>query len=484
MKKNKSLYFLTPLLILMGLNACYKDKSTFGDKTVSTITIGVQKEQLNVNSGFELVFDPQVTQTIEGGELQYDWGLCDYDENAPSKLVGESVTISNEPILRHVFNKLGIYVIQLKVTNEFGGKVRNFILNVNTEFEEGLIVLSVKDSGVSNISFLKTLTPEDIEAGKVPAFISDVYSIVNPDYPISEATDIDKIMDNVIITTESGFYYLDDKTFDLLNIFNPGENNPLLIPQELTSIDYKDWDLDYNYILTKDGKVYQFNPELEWIMERGDDAKGGWDKSFQYMDYMIWSTIYKSAYNYYIDFDESAVGYKDNMFNYIRRFPDYEIVNMIHTKYAYKQQYYIITAEKSNPDLVTIHNGAYHIGSVENTYTYEEPNLTLNKEAIMVVNKNDNCAYYNAGNKLYKWQYGVSASNHLPAEPAITLEDGKEITCMVNHMDDSKLYVGVYDPSATGKKGSVHVYQLPSLELEAKYEGVADKPVKIIYKYK
>ena len=55
--------------------------------------------------------------------------------------------------------------------------------------------------------------------------------------------------------------------------------------------------------------------------------------------------------------------------------------------------------------------------------------------------------------------------------------------------DSKQLYLGVYDSRLTGLKGSVYVYDADALDPETnqlkllkKYEGIADKPIKVFWK--
>ena len=49
---------------------------------------------------------------------------------------------------------------------------------------------------------------------------------------------------------------------------------------------------------------------------------------------------------------------------------------------------------------------------------------------------------------------------------------------------ENLLYVLTYNPSRQGRKGSVYVYQFYDDTLVKAYEGVVDKPVAMLYKYR
>ena len=73
------------------------------------------------------------------------------------------------------------------------------------------------------------------------------------------------------------------------------------------------------------------------------------------------------------------------------------------------------------------------------------------------------------------------------------LPEGEEICDMAtNYMDEygdgteeTLLYIATYNPSrASEKKGSVYVYDIATQTLQKSYEGICDRPVRLMYKYR
>ncbi|MBK7097723.1 MAG: hypothetical protein IPH58_04410 [Sphingobacteriales bacterium] len=87
---------------------------------------------------------------------------------------------------------------------------------------------------------------------------------------------------------------------------------------------------------------------------------------------------------------------------------------------------------------------------------------------------------YASGNKLYSWFY---TGTSMPTTPFATVDEGT-ITSVEQSVDGSLLYVGVYNPAASGLKGNVYVFNMDNGSLIKKYTGVSDKPVKLFYKKK
>ena len=82
-----------------------------------------------------------------------------------------------------------------------------------------------------------------------------------------------------------------------------------------------------------------------------------------------------------------------------------------------------------------------------------------------------------------------NAEPKLPQTPVVTVGNNCEITCFDFSQNGKELYVGVYDPGLSGLKGCVYVYDADALDpvtnelkLLKKYEGIADRPIKVFWK--
>ena len=94
------------------------------------------------------------------------------------------------------------------------------------------------------------------------------------------------------------------------------------------------------------------------------------------------------------------------------------------------------------------------------------------------------CLFYASGNKIYRWYYNTATS--FPTEPWRTLDDleGAEITSLAVSPDNQQLYVGVYQPQASGLNGSFYLLNCNTgkNEGDSPYLNVAYKPLKVVYK--
>lgn len=83
---------------------------------------------------------------------------------------------------------------------------------------------------------------------------------------------------------------------------------------------------------------------------------------------------------------------------------------------------------------------------------------------------------------MYEWAYSGTTPK-LPKDPVLTVEG--EITCMCLNPDSQKkyLYLGVWNPSAQEElKGSLYIMDASTCKVIKEYRGIADKPLKIMYK--
>lgn len=82
--------------------------------------------------------------------------------------------------MRCAFRELGTFGLRLRVDNGETIRYKYFVLQIDTEFSEGITVLSRDGDGKGRISFMRTLTKEEINTGKVPMFRTDIMELINP----------------------------------------------------------------------------------------------------------------------------------------------------------------------------------------------------------------------------------------------------------------------------------------------------------------
>ena len=152
--------------------------------------------------------------------------------------------------------------------------------------------------------------------------------------------------------------------------------------------------------------------------------------------------------------------------------------------------------EDGNLIVYAINNGKYYLTKIGSNLTsfetmaldviYEKEctaNVTLfNRNSVFEVNDPNSCLFFGNQNLVYKWAYNQS---EIPSDPFITLPDGEVIKCMNQSADQKQLYIATYNSQRAGLKGSLYIYHSDTGKtIGMPYEGVADEPVKVMYKVK
>ena len=210
---------------LFGLGSCLDDQSSLGDRELSEITISTPHDTLTAYFGEEFVVsDLSVEQSGEELPLAYEWsyGTLNTDENGMASYpIKDSLHIvSHDPELRYAFRELGTFGLRLRVDNGETIRYKYFVLQIDTEFSEGITVLSRDGDGKGRISFMRTLTKEEINTGKVPMFRTDIMELINPQTKMEDVTDMVQVNNRLLVCSgeEGRIYNMDSRTFDVEGI--------------------------------------------------------------------------------------------------------------------------------------------------------------------------------------------------------------------------------------------------------------------------
>ena len=138
---------------LFGLGACLDDSPPrSGDRELSEITISAPYDTLTAYFGEEFVVsDLSVEQSGEELPLAYEWsyGTLNTDEDGMASYpIKDSLHIvSHDPELKYAFRELGTFGLRLRVDNGETIRYKYFVLQVDTEFSEGITILSRDGDG-------------------------------------------------------------------------------------------------------------------------------------------------------------------------------------------------------------------------------------------------------------------------------------------------------------------------------------------------
>lgn len=488
------------LFVLCCLSACYDDASELADQPIIAVDIlPTAKDSINIYFNNALKIEGKIESETE--ELTYQWDMGLYQEDTQT---GESLTvfknISKEKDLNYVVKDLGHYHLRQVVTSEDGSTIKYYHVFVNSQFEEGFTILGRRPDGKGSISFMKTLTPEEVEAGMTPSFVQNVFAYANGGEELyDDPVEIDKVGDYLYILhgESQKLIQIDAKTFE-----------------KRFEYDFKFYQSDFvpNRMISYDGR---FSREFEVISKNGGVAIvqtqqqaifpfASLPKETVYTDGYDRPSWFSSVTRVFISKERDAVcwnganGY-DPFFSYQNCF-DY-----------FKNSYVIKLFQNAENDVYVVHRSGGQTlvtGVKEMMYNFAEGGglwvvsempvrdgiITENSQ--ILPNDYYTCAFVSNGNKIYKWFY---TQLDIDASPFITLPEGEEIRCL-NHYECSRnvsdeeyqdysrqkqFYVSTYNPNREGEyKGSLYIYDADTGSLINKYEGISYEPVDMFYKIK
>ena len=155
------------MLLSLGLSSCIDDETTDGSmSSLPTLTIkgsdATTMPTYNFDLGEDVVIKPEVTYGGNESDLTYKWQMGTYTNGQK----GELKEVSTERNLKAKVKVGGSYYFHFTVTDGKVGQSMDFKVNLNRSFEEGYLLTSFDSDGKGNLTFIKTPTPEEIEAGK------------------------------------------------------------------------------------------------------------------------------------------------------------------------------------------------------------------------------------------------------------------------------------------------------------------------------
>ena len=490
---NRNIIFYLLLVVLISAS-CIKDTSTWPDKEISEITVTNEIDTLNIDFGYELVLEAETQQTMSDLELTYEWAYQGFVKAGTGAIVADALqVVSDEKVLRYSFKNLGEYLIRLKVSNIHGSTFKYFRLFVNAPFNQGIFVLSADENKKGRVSFMRPLSREEEDAGKTESFYTSAFATVNPQFELNDPTDVEKIGPDIFILSRKDklVYRIDSKTFDLFNVTD-FKDLPWMSPLAIFS---KDRSITNYIVLSETGEFGNVNYNSD-IAFKGSNY---------FENNEVKNKIYKKitgepkppstrvtnirAHHFMLNYEESKLYFiYDLGYPKEEEFLDQNLINVV---MGVNTMSCLVSRSKTNPENVVITRGyANSRGGMNDAwvYTYPAGEITLTRESVMQSNNTHNSVFYTNGNKLYRW-YNWIAEPVLPTTPVVNLEVGKEITSFEFSQDGLELYLGVYDPSLSGLKGSVYIYDADAIDpstgqlrLKKKFEGVADKPIKVFWK--
>ena len=506
MKANKYI-----LLALMAFSfvSCFEDESTDATNPIAEIFIDESNlaKVYNIQKNETLIIQPIVTQQNKELPLSYAWEL-------------DQTIVSTEKDFHYKGERLGTYQGRLIVSNADGKAFFTFTLHVNSPYENGLTVLSKDADGRPYISFMQ----EPLIEGDAKQFYDEnSLEINNPEqFFASNPADIIHTTGTLIVACQgndnapddgAAIYFLNEKTFVMENIVEANEY-PTFKPTKLLT-PQGSYDGSAYPVLSADGKMYSL-PTYNAVLQPSHKLTSTYAQvgfalgDATYNDIIVWDKevnglvcIYNSYGPYYCG--KKYLLQRDSLASdeyYVKNFSKLKGLCTLTPIHRTSEQ-----AKISRKELIAIVKAPLYTQKVivatffwqAITGSYGQYEVLDNKgftkaakASYNVINENTPCianATYETmlfanGNKVMKWYY--HKDDYL--EDAIELlqvgSDEAIITSFEISEDHLKTYVAFYEPSQSGKNGSVWVIDTNSGKVLEEYNNVCHQPVKIIYKKK
>lgn len=503
--------------LLLLLTACFDDKSMLGGNPI--IEIGIKndvRDTINIYFNDELRINSEVDAN-GSRNISYEWGVGEYKTSNKEDAYGKEylanttvfTKVSTEKDLVFIPRELGHYMVRQVVTNEHGSTIKYHHLFVNSPFEEGFMILARDPQGIGNLSFLKTLTPEEIEMGMKPTFLQNVYRDVNGEEQYKDPVDIFKIGGSIYILYQEDqrLVRMNDKTLEKILEFDFRYYKSDFAPTSATSYDGK-----YCTVLTvasKNGGVAQVQLAQSGIFHFTSKLPQG----YKYTHVYSRPSYFRSCTEVFTSTDKNVVcasGFAQgatfsSYLDCYAYFKDKEVMHIFQNEKYNGNDINIINKQGGVMKITKVGSSItdFQNGGLSKLFEYTIPYPEMIDEKTKFL-RNDlySCVFFNYKNGVYKWYY--SQDNTMPSvdKKHCQLPEGEEVRSLahyvlersvpigVDYQSESKrlqtqIYVATYNPNRAGEyKGSMYVFNAETGAEVMRYEGISYEPVEIMYKNK
>ncbi|WP_155897761.1 PKD domain protein [Bacteroides pyogenes] len=486
-------------LLAGGLTSCINDESSLGDKELPQLKIkgsGDTMPVYNFNLGETCTIEPQISYT--GGDekgLKYTWSIGPYEEGVKGKME----EAGNKKVLTYKFPKGGTYYAHLVVTDGKVGQTADYQININRSFEQGYMIVSKDAEGKGNLSFIKTLTPEEVAEGKEPVIIQHCLEQMNED--ISEDNLLNcvlgsvtwpKPLTRVIVCMKDRCYFVDPNTLTIISEMKftevfPGFSADFFIPDAYSPYAYSKTMKKYVHL----DLTYMFPYEYSYY-------KGYPFEDFYLCKYSSWGRIQNMTL--FADYTENKVAtfnaYGGN--NYFPSTGDLLIGKTIISTFLgtemnpanYATPVYILAQDEThillykNDKSSNMDPAKFTSQQLEKTGKWAVPPQGARFEPSPKYHR----YFYHIGSRIYVFL--SEGGFKLPEKEryAIDFGEDEEITFISTDAGKEKLFVGTFDKRS--RKGNFYIFnnadvspdKQGSIRPEEVYKGCAERIINIIYK--
>lgn len=470
--KTKS-YIVLLFCFMAGIYSCYDDDTTAGRKDVSNISISAAHDTLTTAFGDELVVDHlKIEQSGEELPLTYEWAYGELNISSgalkPYPIKDTLHVVSTDPELKYAFRKLGTFGLRLKVDNGETTQFKYFVLQIDTEFSEGITILSKDNNGKGRLSFMKTLTKEEISTGKKPFFQTDIMEVCNPDMELENVTDMIQHDKRLMVSSGSNvrIYNMDSRSFSIEMATSFTDRFPDASIQQFIGVST----YDNMHVYSSNGRAYVYETVMDELLALDAFAELDVDAGIPYNKPV------------FVNYENSTFYIASSSKFIISSGSNFTHLNIIQAGFV-GTYLYIFGTLKDDPSKVyigrtTSSNFSKPTATNEKVYSFTGT-VSMDRNSMLVGVKAHSCIYYTYNNAIYRWK----PYEFLPTDPIITAPAGMEITTISVDPTDGYLYVGLYEKDSPEElKGSLYIYDTDQSRLVETHKNVADKPVKVVYK--
>lgn len=498
--------WLSVLVLLPMLVACFSDKTTDATNPISDIIIEQGIDTLyNIHQHDTLLIKPVITQKGENKPLSYTWEI-------------DLKPYSHEETFTYIGKDLGKFNCRLIVENEDGKSFFPFIMYVNSDYEYGITVLSQAPDGRSMLSFMQ----EPMESGDTAKFtVDDCFARNNPDIEFAAgAADVVQSGGRLIIACQGGgenndvpmIYYLNEKTMVVENMFAVPEFDDF--KPTILGVPSVCPEASVYPIVCENGKVYDFSVN-EAVVSKPRKLKYTYAQncvlnvSGGYYDIVLFdkensgmSLIYNGYGPFYCG-EPYNMMLGDSLFPIKNHFLNRELVTMtkIYMTPEQKnktghQEFFAMSSEIGNPralvrtDVLYTDFWGYDYENQQtvfyNSNSKSVSNFSNNPIGVgtpCIANKTYGTLLFADGNVVRCWNYTSELSDLPKAKKLVQVGSPQAKIVGFEMSADHKItYVAFYEPMKSGLNGSVWLFDTDTGKVLEKHNNFCYRPVKMFYK--
>ncbi len=464
-------YAVAAVAALLPLSSCITDDSL--DASVVLPTLAVEGSgadvmpQFNFYLGNEAVISPSVTYSGSGA-LTYRWQVGTYANGTK----GELQDAGDGPTLRHHFSSGGSYYAHLTVTDGAVGRAADYQINMNRTFEEGYLLSATNADGSGNLTFVKILTAEEVEAGIGPVVMENAMERMNEDveedgllgaviaqanYPVT--------VTRLLVSTKRQCYFLDPNEFTIISTADYGE---VYSGFSATNF-YAARQTPYAHDTISKRFVHlnisnQFPFEYQYFV---DNKPEGIVPCKTYSNYGF---LREAVVDYFLDYTNRRAAMFDayGQTSYGTYFPS--TTDMLGADHRLVTAFAGLTSGYSNPSYVisatsdsvflwsnTVQNSHMRKTDFTKRSIARAANVALPAQgARMHMSQTQSRMFYHIGNKVFVYLPGNDFALPTLDQPAIAFDEGEAVTSMEVRLSTDELLVATY--SEARGRGSFYVY--------------------------